>query len=55
MELKEIYKNEKHTASVRGRRVVIENDKSKFPLYKKLGLDVFKDKKNDTTDKGGNK
>ena len=52
MELKEQYKNQVHTANINGRRIVITNDKTRFKMYKKLGLDVFKKVKNDSTNKG---
>lgn len=55
MELKEQYKREVHTANVNGRRVVIEDKKELFPMYKKLGLDVFKKKANDKINKGDSK
>lgn len=55
MELQEKYKEVKHTIYKRGRKVVIEDKKELFPLYKKLGLDVFKIKKNDSTKKGSSK
>jgi len=55
MELKEFYKNNKAFAHVKGRVVEIENDKSKFDLYKRLKLDVFKDVKNDKPSKKSNK
>lgn len=45
MELKQIYIDKEHIITIKGRKVLIENDKSKFKLYKKLGLNVFKDKK----------
>ena len=57
MELKEQYKRDKHTFYIKGRRVVVENDESKFELYKRLKLDVFKPKKkvSDITNKSDNK
>lgn len=54
-ELKQMYIDKPHTAIVNGNRVEIVNDPKMFPLYKSLGLDVFKPKpkkKNDSTSKG---
>ena len=51
MELKEIYKDGNSIITLKDfGSIRIENDKAKFPLYKKLKLDVFKSK-NDKTDK----
>lgn len=55
MELKDIFKEKEHTCNIQGRKIVIEDNKAMFPLYKKLGLDVFKEKvKNDKASKGSN-
>ena len=43
MELKEIYKSGKTVFTVKGRKVTIVDDSKQFKLYKKLGLDVFKE------------